>query len=82
MTKKNAESGMPIAMKMRRRPRCGVQIRSEIAPTVGWITTPSMLRVLESSPVSRPGAPKLLRIGGSTKLLNAKKAPAPIEPAE
>ena len=70
ITKKNAESAIPIAMNGRRRPR-GVQIRSEIAPTVGWMTTPSMLRVLERRPVRRSGAPKLLRIGGRTKLLNA-----------
>ncbi len=57
-------------------------MRSETAPTVGWMTTPSMLLVLESSPVSRSGAPAPFRIVGSTKLLNAKKAPAPIDPAE
>jgi len=57
-------------------------MRSEIAPTVGWMMTPSMLLVLDRRPVKRSGAPKLLRIGGKTKLLNAKKAPVPMDPAE
>src|SRR5207237_821055 len=75
ITKKNAESAIPIAMNGRQRPR-GVQIRSEIAPTVGWMTTPSMLRVLERRPVRRSGAPKLLSIGGRPKWVIAVAAVA------
>src|SRR6266581_2555591 len=81
-TRKNsAESGMQTAMNGRRRPR-RVQMRSDAAPTVGWITTPSMLRVLERRPVRRSGAPAAFSASGRRKLLNAKNAPAPIEPAE
>src|SRR5256886_11691696 len=81
-TRKNAaDSGMQMAMNGRRRPK-RVQMRSDAAPTVGWMTTPSMLRVLERRPVRRSGAPAALSARGRRKLLNAKNAPAPIEPAE
>src|SRR6266508_660718 len=81
MRKNNADSGTQTAMKGRRRPK-RVQMRSDAAPTVGWMTTPSILRVLESRPVMRSGAPAAFRASGRRKLLNAKKAPAPTEPAE
>src|SRR5216683_2374243 len=67
-TKNAADSGTPISMKGRRRPK-RVQTRSDRAPMVGWMTAPSMLRVLESRPMSRSGAPNDFKIGGSTKLL-------------
>src|SRR3981081_1088515 len=68
-TKNPADSGMPISMKGRRRPN-RVQTRSDRAPMVGWMTAPSMLRVLDSRPMSRSGAPNDFKIDGSTKLLN------------
>jgi len=46
------------------------------------MTAPLMLRVLDSKPMSSAGAPNEFRIYGSTKLLNAKNAPAPTEPPE
>ena len=57
-------------------------MRSESAPTVGWMIAPSMLRVLESRPVRRSPAPAAFSSWGSTKLLNAKNAPAPTDPAQ
>jgi hypothetical protein len=57
-------------MKGARRP-IGVQMRSESVPTVGWMSAPSMLRVLERSPISRSGAPNDFSTGGRTKLLKA-----------
>jgi hypothetical protein len=72
---------MPMAMYGPRRPS-RPRVRSDSAPTVGWIIAPSMLRVLESSPVSRSLAPAALSSWGNTKLLKAKNAPAPIDPAE
>ena len=68
-TKNSADSGIPINMKGRGRPK-RVQTRSDRAPIVGWMTAPSMLRVLDRSPMSRSGAPNDFKIGGSTKLLN------------
>src|ERR1043166_5903897 len=71
-TRKNsADSGTHDTRKIRRRPKRRDQMRSEIAPPVGWMTTPSMLRVLERGPVSRSGAPTALSASGSRKLLNA-----------
>src|SRR6266508_1900257 len=67
-TKKTAESGIPISMNGRRRPS-RVHIRSDRAPTVGWMTAPSMLRVLDRSPISRSLAPNAFSRFGSTKLL-------------
>jgi hypothetical protein len=52
----SAQSGMANSMKGRRRPR-RVQRRSLQAPTTGWITAPSMERVL------------LIRLTSSTLLL-------------
>src|SRR4030088_2619751 len=81
-TRKNtADNKIPTAMNGRRRPK-RVQMRSDSAPTVGWMTTPSMLRVFDSRPNSRSGAPRPFRTNGRMKLLNAKNAPEPIEPAE
>jgi len=79
--KNAADSGIATAMNGRRRPR-RPRVRSESAPTAGWMTTPSMLRVEESRPVRRSPAPAALRSCGRTKLLKAKNAPAPMEPAE
>ena len=59
-----------------------LRVRSDSAPMAGWITTPSMLRVDASRPVRRSPAPAALRSCGRTKLLKAKNAPAPIDPAE
>src|SRR6267143_6094791 len=68
-TKNNADSGIPTSMKGRRRPK-RVQTRSDRAQIVGWMTAPSMLRVLDNSPMSRSGAPNDFKMGGRTKLLN------------
>src|SRR3977135_4549733 len=61
--KKTADNRIPAAMNGRRRPK-RVQMRSDSAPTVGWMTTPSMLRVLDSRPVMRSGVPHALQAGG------------------
>src|SRR5207244_10157612 len=68
-TKNSADNGMPTSMNGRRRPK-GVQRRSEKAPIVGWMTAPSILRVLDRSPMSRSGAPNDFKMDGRTKLLN------------